>query len=304
MPKKLKYIIIIFAIVVVIAITSLFYYQKQETFLGKNYQQIMQQMGKEEANKIISKDNEIYEAASANSDISQCSGISTEEQRDLCVKLIAIKAKNIKLCKKINAESIEEACKDRVNYELAVAANNLELCKTINENYLINSCVVRIVSRLGYSKLDCEALEEPQKDICLSYFFGENDSEDKDILVCQKENDIECLYGIFAEQDSLDFCESLEEDFKGACVQVVAKRLAFKNRDLDLCNEFITLEEREACRERINRMLDLDNDGLTDMQESAYGTDLANPDTDGDGYKDGDEVESGFNPAGEGKLEI
>lgn len=47
---------------------------------------------------------------------------------------------------------------------------------------------------------------------------------------------------------------------------------------------------------------DSDNDGLTDQMESFYGTIATNPDTDGDGYKDGEEVQNGYNPAGPGKL--
>lgn len=35
---------------------------------------------------------------------------------------------------------------------------------------------------------------------------------------------------------------------------------------------------------------DQDHDGLTDAAEAVYGTDPKNPDTDGDGYSDGDEV--------------
>jgi hypothetical protein len=33
-----------------------------------------------------------------------------------------------------------------------------------------------------------------------------------------------------------------------------------------------------------------------------YNCDPKNPDTDGDGYTDGDEVKRGYNPAGPGKL--
>lgn len=70
---------------------------------------------------------------------------------------------------------------------------------------------------------------------------------------------------------------------------------------------------------------DSDNDGLSDQEESTYGTDISlpdtdsdglfdreeikiyetdplNPDTDGDGYLDGDEVKSGYNPLGPGRL--
>lgn len=49
---------------------------------------------------------------------------------------------------------------------------------------------------------------------------------------------------------------------------------------------------------------DSDNDGLTDEDEKIYGTDPKNPDTDSDGYSDGDEVKNGYNPNGEGKLDI
>ncbi len=49
---------------------------------------------------------------------------------------------------------------------------------------------------------------------------------------------------------------------------------------------------------------DADNDGLSDYEEKfTYQTDLKNPDTDGDGYQDGVEVDNGYNPKGEGKLE-
>ena len=47
---------------------------------------------------------------------------------------------------------------------------------------------------------------------------------------------------------------------------------------------------------------DSDKDGLFDEEESVYGTNVNNPDTDGDGYKDGEEVDGGFNPTGSGKL--
>jgi hypothetical protein len=41
---------------------------------------------------------------------------------------------------------------------------------------------------------------------------------------------------------------------------------------------------------------DSDNDGLKDWEEKLYGTDTLNPDTDADGYLDGEEINSGHNP--------
>ncbi|MFH1187647.1 MAG: thrombospondin type 3 repeat-containing protein, partial [bacterium] len=47
---------------------------------------------------------------------------------------------------------------------------------------------------------------------------------------------------------------------------------------------------------------DDDKDGLTNQEEIFYGTDINNPDTDGDGFSDGDEVKNGYNPNGYNKL--
>ena len=42
---------------------------------------------------------------------------------------------------------------------------------------------------------------------------------------------------------------------------------------------------------------DVDKDGLTNREESYWNTDFQNPDTDGDGFLDGEEVASGHDPA-------
>jgi len=49
---------------------------------------------------------------------------------------------------------------------------------------------------------------------------------------------------------------------------------------------------------------DSDADGLNDDQEAAYGTYVANPDTDGDGYTDGHEVLHGYDPAVAGSARL
>jgi LPXTG-site transpeptidase (sortase) family protein len=48
---------------------------------------------------------------------------------------------------------------------------------------------------------------------------------------------------------------------------------------------------------------DNDSDGLANYEEYKHGTDPYNPDTDQDGYKDGEEIKNGYNPNGEGKLD-
>lgn len=52
-----------------------------------------------------------------------------------------------------------------------------------------------------------------------------------------------------------------------------------------------------------NAQADVDDDGLTTAEEQKYKTDPLDPDSDDDGYLDGEEVENGYNPNGRGKLE-
>ena len=49
---------------------------------------------------------------------------------------------------------------------------------------------------------------------------------------------------------------------------------------------------------------DSDQDGLTDVMEDFYKTDKNNPDTDGDGYLDGDEVDNGYDPLAPGSAKL
>ena len=51
------------------------------------------------------------------------------------------------------------------------------------------------------------------------------------------------------------------------------------------------------------RSADTDNDGLSDREEvKVWNTNPLNPDTDGDTYLDGAEVDQGYDPLGPGKL--
>lgn len=58
----------------------------------------------------------------------------------------------------------------------------------------------------------------------------------------------------------------------------------------------MTLEGMSAFHE------DTDRDRLNNLMEQVYGTDPLNPDSDADGYLDGDEVDRGYDPLGPGNL--
>jgi hypothetical protein len=49
---------------------------------------------------------------------------------------------------------------------------------------------------------------------------------------------------------------------------------------------------------------DYDKDGLTDRMELLFGTDPTNPDSDGDGFSDGEEVKAAYDPASTTKIKL
>ena len=68
--------------------------------------------------------------------------------------------------------------------------------------------------------------------------------------------------------------------------------------------EFLKNKRRFAKKVKQGRVFkDTDRDGLSDFEEKRiYGTDPKNPDTDGDGMKDGAEIKRGRNPLGKGTF--
>jgi len=74
------------------------------------------------------------------------------------------------------------------------------------------------------------------------------------------------------------------------------------NTSLDSDQDGLLDTEEKSLGTDVNRV-DSDNDGLYDREEvKVYKTDPLNPDTDGDGYTDGGEVDANYNPLGPGKL--
>jgi hypothetical protein len=71
---------------------------------------------------------------------------------------------------------------------------------------------------------------------------------------------------------------------------------------VDTDKDGLTDEEEKALHTALDNP-DSDGDGLSDYDEvKKWKTDPMRPDTDGDGFPDGEEVSNGYNPLGAGKL--
>jgi hypothetical protein len=66
----------------------------------------------------------------------------------------------------------------------------------------------------------------------------------------------------------------------------------------------LTVNSKGICPDQWAGQADADQDGLPDSVETIYKTDPANPDTDGDGYKDGDEIKNGYDPLKQGSAKL
>lgn len=93
---------------------------------------------------------------------------------------------------------------------------------------------------------------------------------------------------------SLASLEKGQEDLKA--------RIGLKDQDQDGIPDVWEEKYKLNSKDRRDAKLDPDSDGLINLYEYLLDTDPTNPDTDKDGYKDGTEVENGYNPKGKGKL--
>lgn len=127
---------------------------------------------------------------------------------------------------------------------------------------------------------------------------------DKCRLLEQREAQSACLINIFYIYQAPDDCALLMTDkLRISCLDSVYYRQAVYKQNEGLCYNINDQAMRQYCLDTLSSNIDTDSDGLSDYQEeNIYNTDLKNPDTDGDGYLDGDEVRNGFNPAGPGPL--
>jgi hypothetical protein len=308
---KSKFLIpIIILLVIIVGLTGGIYYWKNKQAIEENNRINKENQQAEDADKNIKNNtefnNKIYAEAISAKNADKCKDIVGNEQQDLCIKLLAIGIENKELCNKITNQKINKECEDMVNYAIATRNQDIDLCASINDSLLSSSCTLNIISQKNYSKEECEIIEGGQKDLCLSTVLYNKAIESNNPELCEsipmEDNISECLGSIYSKQDHISFCDLISENLRPECIRSIANRLAVGQKNVSICAQIKDAEYQNECKTKVDLELDPDNDGLVNYRENSYNTDPKNPDTDGDGYSDGDEVKRGYNPKGEGKL--
>jgi len=158
-------------------------------------------------------------------------------------------------------------------------------------------CLLNFVSFVGDSSV-CDTIYDPaRKQDCKNQIVIQSN----DWSACQSfTTDIDrsyCYQNILnnTEGGGEKLCPSLAEPQKSLCWELYYTREAVNKTEYDICQKISTKQGRENCIKKMPD--DSDGDTLSDYKErTVYGTDPYKPDTDGDGYKDGDEVKSGHDP--------
>jgi hypothetical protein len=172
-------------------------------------------------------------------------------------------------------------------------------CSELGLDFKINDCYSQLAYNLNNKKI-CEQISDANiKKNCFDSLVPlEGNFSSCNKLAAQSQRDY-CYQKVISQMKSFNECNSLPAADKNKCLEIFITQQALKDTDYDLCNLIPTPQGQKNCLRILPK--DSDGDKLSDYTEKHFvGTDPNNPDTDGDGYDDGEEVRGGYNPLGPG----
>ena len=227
----------------------------------------------------------------------------------------------------LNLDNLELS-NDQLNLykEIVQASQASKTSKTKEEICLERDDKLDCISLLAYVKKDptvCFDLHNHQEhddndnhdhencsflqDKCTKNFLKKEAKSEIDKCVdIEGDEYFNCVNGIFTLYEKKEDCEDLSNnDARSVCEEIFDYKEMYLIYDRALCKNLKNEKLNKYCLKNIkDKLQDTDGDGLTDLDEAnIYKTNPHIFDTDNDGYSDGEEVEKGYNPRGEGKLE-
>lgn len=196
-------------------------------------------------------------------------------------------------------EGLTGDARDVCVQKVAFGSSNAELCGLLSRDSLKSGCADSIALNIAITSNDrsaCAAVSEQLREDCEQYFESnlsadECTAEGRDAVLCEARRITEEAIAA----NNPDLCDTIEDEGEFyRCKDLVV----ITDRDFDGLQAY---EEKKAGTSDTNP--DTDGDGLSDYDEvKRYRSDPTNPDTDGDGFSDGAEVSNGYSPIGPGTL--
>ena len=240
----------------------------------------------EEEQKQLCIDNYLLNRYVMDHDLKGCTQIYDLEMRDECIFLIA---------KQHTTEAgSENNCKRIVNL------SKREECLTVMSRYRPYNLENNICQELYYDQ-PFEKKECLDRNLAMQIYdmiVDESDPQKKQELIKLCSPDLALEYGIQCIQGAIkamdDDCAQIDDSIiKDYCeTYKIAKQ---DKRTVSDCNRMPLNNHRQVCLKEIELQkskfdFDSDQDGKSDGGELFFNIDPFNPDTDGDGLKDGDEI--------------
>jgi len=198
---------------------------------------------------------------------------------------------------------------DLANFNKAQESEDVNSCNLVKDDSVKNFCVQEIASTTDATSSCLLISDKEGQSNCSSQILFRDIVKNKNLADCQKIEQTmlkkSCIESIAENNKDSDCSVIAEQDLKNTCLSIIYYQQAKIKNDSKTCLKIPELLRRANCLseiEKIDLHSDADKDGLDFLQEIINGTDPNNPDTDGDGFKDGAEVIGGFNPDGKGLL--
>lgn len=212
-------------------------------------------------------DNRYYDSAQSRNDPELCLEILSINSRDLCFSKLAKTTGQEQLCARIISDSVRKDCLEGCSAAKALAEGDVSACALISEPMRRFDCLSGLLAR-GLKAEECFSIPLEFEEIILK---GPEQAEFRDI-----------------------------------CLSEAYYREALLKQDAGLCRKIPVARRRGECLAAVSGIdpkSDSDRDNLDYADEIIKKTDPENPDTDGDGFLDGDEARSGYDPAGPGRTD-
>jgi len=196
----------------------------------------------------------------------------------------------------------EARCLEGASQDAAALTGDTDYCQDL-EGDAYDDCVWGVAREMLDATL-CDDLQNTEYVIdCQDSVYRKLAYSGRDTSYCEQLSDAVQVEGCIESIEGALTFESCEADVSGAeyCEYLRVKEQAAAAQDRSLCGS-LSEEYIVNCRETVH-IDDADFDGVETELEMFYGSDPYLADTDGDGYTDKEEIDAGYNPNGEGKLE-